>query len=398
MSTAQSTPPTSAPPPTSRRGQSTAASGRAAWASTSGVEKFSPPAFLIGLVGLAITGYALYATMFVLNEFANDIPKAVQMVIGIVAGVGGAFFLFMFLNKAIEALPGKWEERFKPYVFLLPALGLISTFLVYPAVQTIIYSFANRDSTEWVGLQNYSNVLGDSGFRSTIINNVLWLLVVPAGTVIVGLYVATLADKLPERLEKIAKSIIFLPMAISFVGAATIWRFIYDYQPPGRPQIGLLNEIITQLGFEPVSWLQISTGSLNSFLLMVILIWLQTGLAMVLLSAAIKSVPEETLEAARIDGAGERKIFFQIVVPQIRGTIITVFVTVLILVLKVFDIVYVMTNGRDNTNVIGLAFFQQIFQFGNNGVASAIVVILIVAVIPVLIYQVRHFRAEEAER
>lgn len=397
MSTAQSAPPPTAPPPTSGRPPAPAAT-RSMWASTSGAERFSPVGFTVGVIGLAVTLYALYAAMFFLDQFSGDLPKLAQMVIGIVAGVGGAFLLFMFLNKIVEALAQRWEERLKPYVFLLPAIGLIGVFLVYPAAQTIVYSFANDDSSAWVGLDNYADIFGNPDFRSTILNNLLWLLVVPAGTVVIGLYVATLADKLPARLEKIAKSIIFLPMAISFVGAATIWRFIYDYQPPGRPQIGVLNGIITQLGFEPVSWLQVSSGSLNDFLLMVILIWLQTGLAMVLLSAAIKSVPEETLEAARIDGAGERKIFFQIVVPQIRGTIITVFVTVLILVLKVFDIVYVMTAGNFKTNVIGLAFFQQIFQFGNNGVAAAIVVILMIAIIPVLIYQVRHFRAEEANR
>ena len=395
MSTTQSTPPPpAAPPPAPPPARAPAVPKRTVWSSTSGDERFGGVVFAIGVVGVAAVLYALGITMQALDIY--DVPKLLQIVVAVIGGVGGAYLLFMFLNKIVEALPLRWEERLKPYAFLLPALALIGVFLVYPAVQTIIYSFANDDSTAFVGLQNYQDIFSDSDFRTTIFNNLLWLLVVPAGTVVIGLFVATLADKLPPQLEKIAKSIIFLPMAISFVGAATIWRFIYDYRPPGRPQIGLLNEIITKLGFEPVSWLQVSTGSLNDFLLMVILIWLQTGLAMVLLSAAIKSVPEETLEAARIDGAGERKIFFQIVVPQIRGTIITVFVTVLILVLKVFDIVYVMTNGRDDTNVIALGFFQQIFQFGNNGLAAAIVVVLIVAIIPVLVYQVRHFRAEEA--
>ena len=353
---------------------------------------------LIGLAGVVVTCIVAGNLFIILGgETAlGEIPKLLQAVIAIVAGLGGSMALFFFVNMAAEGLARRWEERVKPYVFLLPAYGLIGLFIVYPTILTINNSFANDDTTEFVGVSNYTEILGDPSFRETLLNNLLWIIIVPATTVFIGLIVAVLADKLNERGEKLAKSLVFLPMAISFVGAATIWRFIYDYRPPGRPQIGLLNEIITKLGFEPVSWLQVSTGSLNDFLLMVILIWLQTGLAMVLLSAAIKSVPEETLEAARIDGAGERKIFFQIVVPQIRGTIITVFVTVLILVLKVFDIVYVMTNGRDGTNVIALGFFQQIFQFGNNGLAAAIVVVLIVAIIPVLVYQVRHFRAEEA--
>ncbi len=182
------------------------------------------------------------------------------------------------------------------------------------------------------------------------------------------------------------------------MGAAAIWRFVYDYASGGDTQIGILNAILEAVGLDAVAWLQLSEFNVNDFLLMVILIWLQTGFAMVLLSAAIKGVPEETLEAARIDGATELQTFFHVVVPQIRGTLITVFITVFILVMKVFDVVYVMTNGQFGTNVIGLEFFKQIFQFGNNGVASAIVVLLLLAVIPVLYYQVRQFRHEEATR
>jgi alpha-glucoside transport system permease protein len=184
-------------------------------------------------------------------------------------------------------------------------------------------------------------------------------------------------------------------MAISFVGAATIWRFVYD---AGSNNIGLQNAVVGLVGIDPVRWLQTETFSLNDMLLMVILVWLQVGFSMVLLSAAIKSVPEETLEAARIDGASELQTFFRVVVPQIRGTLISVFITVLILVMKVFDVVYVMTNGEFGTNVIGLEFFKQIFQFSNNGIASAIVVLLMLAIIPVLIYQVRYFKEEEATR
>ncbi len=285
-----------------------------------------------------------------------------------------------------------------PYAFLLPALGLLTAFLIYPTIQTIIYSFANRDSTAWVGLQNYADVLTDPEFINTITNTLLWLAIVPAVTVVIGLIVAVLADKLSPTWEKVAKSLIFLPMAISMVGAATIWRFVYAFAPEGRPQIGLLNALWTTLGFNPVSWLQTSGLNFNDILLMVILIWLQAGFAMVLLSASIKGVPEDTLEAARIDGATEVKIFFQVVMPQIRGTIIAVFITVLLMVLKVFDIVYVITNGNFETNVIAVSFIQQIFQFGQNGLASAIVVILLVAVMPALYWQVRQFREEEANR
>jgi alpha-glucoside transport system permease protein len=351
---------------------------------------------LIGAIGLAATITALVIGLQALYLYPPN--KLLQVPIGVLGGVGGAVLLFYFLNMLVESLPGRTSRGLLPYAFLLPAFGLIGLMLIYPSVQTIIYSFANNTSEAWVGFTNYRDIFGDSQFRSTLVNNLLWIAIVPAVTVAIGLAVAQIADKLSPTLEKIAKSIIFVPMAISFVGAATIWRFVYDYSSPGQPQLGLLNAIVTGLGFDPVTWLQTASFNLNDIMLMVILVWLQTGFAMVLLSAAIKSVPEDTLEAARLDGASEWKIFWQVVVPQIRGTLITVFITVLILVLKVFDIIYVMTGGRYDTNVIGVAFFQEIFTFGNNGRASAIVVVLLLAIIPVLIYQVRHFRAEEAER
>lgn len=350
---------------------------------------------LIGLVGLAVTLYLMVTAFQAIVVF--DLAKLVQALVAIVAGVGGAMSLFYFLNMTVEGLPQRAEGRVKPYIFVLPAVAFIGLFLVYPTVQTIVYSFADDESTAWVGLQNYQDVLGDPDFRETLFNNFLWILIVPAVTVALGLMVAVLADKLSDSWEKTSKAVIFLPMAISFVGAATIWRFVYDNKV-GDPQIGLQNAIISALGFDPVSWLQLDTFSVNDMLLMVILVWLQVGFSMVLLSAAIKSVPEETIEAARIDGASEVQSFFRVVVPQIRGTLITVFITVLILVMKVFDVVYVMTGGDFGTNVIGLEFFLQIFQFGNNGIAAAIVVLLMLAVIPVLIYQVRHFREEEATR
>lgn len=355
----------------------------------------NPVKLIVGLVGLVVTVYVMVTAFQAITVF--DMPKLLQAVVAILAGVGGTALLFYVLNLTVEGLPQRAEIVLKPYMFVLPAVLFIGLFLIYPTVQTIVYSFADDESQAWVGLQNYQDVLGDPDFRETLFNNLLWILIVPAVTVAMGLLVAVLADKLTANWEKTSKSIIFLPMAISFVGAATIWRFVYD-QDVGATQIGLQNAIIGVLGFDPVSWLQVEEFNINDMLLMVILIWLQVGFSMVLLSAAIKSVPEETIEAARIDGASEMQTFFRVVVPQIRGTLITVFITVLILVMKVFDVVYVMTGGDFGTNVIGLEFFLQIFQFGNNGIASAIVVLLMIAVIPVLIYQVRHFREEEATR
>ncbi|HET7327892.1 MAG TPA: sugar ABC transporter permease [Nocardioidaceae bacterium] len=324
--------------------------------------------------------------------------KILNALIAIVLGVGGITVLYFVLNALVERLPGRWERRLKPFVFIGPAVLVVGLFLVYPAVQTVIYSFANDQSTAWVGFENYTSLFGDVGFRSALFNNLLWIVVVPTMAVIIGLLVAVLADKLGPRTESLSKSVIFLPMAISFVGAATIWGFIYDANLRGGEQVGLLNAIVVALGFDPVVWLQQSQWAINDLLLMVIMVWLQAGFAMVLLSAAIKNVPDDTIEAARIDGASETKIFFQVIVPQIWATVLVVFTTVLILVMKIFDIVYVMTNGAFDTEVIANTFFKQLFEFGNNGRAAAVVVVLMIAVIPLMVYQVRRFRAEEAGR
>ena len=358
----------------------------------------------VGTVGLVVSLYVVVTVFQALALFADDIPRLLQGVIAVIAGVGGAALLFYFINMLVEGFPRRFSEGVIPYAFLLPAMLLIGVMLIYPTVQTINFSFADADSEVYVGLQNYIDVFQDPDFQESIFNNILWLIIVPAVTVVIGVVVAVLADKLSTNGEKISKSFIFVPMAISFVGAAAIWSLIYQYDPPGDTQTGLLNAIWVGLGnlvgasVEPVAWLSVSTFSLNDILLMVIVIWLQAGFSMILLSSAIKGVPEETIEAARIDGANEFQIFRQVVIPQIRGTMITVFITVLIMVLKIFDIVYVTTNGRDGTNVIANLFFQEIFRTGDNGIASAIVVILLIAGMPVLIYQVRHFRREETER
>jgi alpha-glucoside transport system permease protein len=322
--------------------------------------------------------------------------KLLTALLAIIAGVGGITLLFFLLNLLVERLPGRWEQRVKPYVFILPAVAVVGLFLVYPAIQTVVYSFANDRSTAWVGLDNYAALAASEDFRSALVNNLLWIIVVPTMSVVIGLLVATFADRLSPRAESFSKSLIFLPMAISFVGAGTIWGLVYDANLTGGEQIGILNGVVTAFGGDPVVWLQQSQWSINDFLMMVIMIWLQAGFAMVLLSAAIKSVPVDTLEAARIDGATELQIFFRVVIPQIRSTMLVVFTTILILVMKIFDIVYVLTNGRFDTEVIANLFFKQLFEFGNNGNAAAVVVVLMIAVVPLMAYQMRQFRAEEA--
>jgi alpha-glucoside transport system permease protein len=322
--------------------------------------------------------------------------KILNALIAVGVGIAAAVVLYWLLDRLAKATGSKWEQRIKPYLYILPAYAALVFYLVYPAVQTAVFSFANNTSTEWVGLENYTDLLQSNGFRDTLFNTLLWMAVVPVLTVALGLAIAVLADRLQPRWENASKTIIFLPMAISFVGAGTVWGLIYNYRPEGREQIGLQNAIVTALGFDPVAWLQTSDFHINSFFLMIMLLWAQVGFSMVLLSAAVKGVPVDTLEAARIDGADERSVFFRVVVPQIWGTVLTVYVTTLIGVMKIFDIVYVMTNGGFNTNVIGNEFFNQLFTNANNGRAAAIVVLLMLATVPIMWYQVRNFRREES--
>ncbi|HET7690961.1 MAG TPA: sugar ABC transporter permease [Nocardioidaceae bacterium] len=324
--------------------------------------------------------------------------KFLTTIVTVLAGIGAALILYWLLNKLAELMPSKYEEKLKPYFYILPAYTAIAIWLLYPAVQTVVYSFKTKvgfPAESWVGTQNYSDLLGSEQFRQTLINTLLWLAVVPVVTVILGLAIATLTDRLKPRAEYLVKTIIFMPMAISMVGAATVWALVYDYRNSGN-QVGIQNAVWTSIGGEPVAWLQTSDFKLNSFLLMVMLLWSTIGFGMVLLSAAVKSVPTETLEAARIDGANERQIFFRVIVPQIWPTVITVFITTLIGTMKVFDIVFVMTNGNFNTNVIANEFWLQFFNNNNKGAAAAIVVMLMVAILPIMYYQARSFRKQEA--
>jgi alpha-glucoside transport system permease protein len=324
--------------------------------------------------------------------------KLINTLLTVVAGVAAALVLYWILNKIAELLPRKWEDWLKPYLYILPAVGAIAVFVVYPGIQTVVYSFANAQSTQWVGFKNYSSLFSSGGFQQTLLTTVVWIIVAPVAAVLLGLLVATLVDKLRPRGEKTAKTIVFFPMAISAVGAAVVWRFVYAYSPPGQPQVGIQNAIVTAFGGQPVPWLEQREFYINTFFLIIMFLWLQVGFSMVLLSAAIKGVPTETVEAGRVDGANERQIFRRVVVPQIMPTVVTVYVTVLIGVMKLFDVVYVMTNGAFNTNVLATEFFNQMFTNFNYGVAAAIVVILMIAVIPVMIFQVHQFRVQEANR
>jgi alpha-glucoside transport system permease protein len=317
----------------------------------------------------------------------KNVAKLVLAAVALIVGVGGIWFFYAGLNAVVMRLSAMWRGRLLPWVFVGPALALLAIYLVWPAVSTIVKSL-----TEGGGLANYEWALTTPANHDMYFNNLLWLIVGVAGSVGFGLLIAGLVDRV--RYESVAKIFIFLPLAISLVGASVIWRFIYAWKPPSQPQYGLLNAIWTGLGQEPVPWVQTPEFHINTFALIFILIWLQTGFAMVVLSAAIKGVPTEITEAASLDGATERQKFVNIIVPMIKGSLITVTITTAIVVLKIFDIVYVMTGGRFNTDVVAHQMIFQAFQFFNVGRASALAVILFVAVLPLMLINIRNIRRE----
>jgi alpha-glucoside transport system permease protein len=331
---------------------------------------------------------------FLRDEEAN---RLVVVGVAIVVGVGGVFSLFWAMNRAVDLLPEHFREGVRPYVFVGPALVILAVFLIYPVVNTVMISFADAQGQSFIGLDNYKFVFTDGSMLKAIRNTVGWIVIVPAVAVSIGLVFATLADRL-RRGEAVAKALIFLPMAISFAGASITFRLIYSFRPEGfGDNIGLLNGIMTGLGQEPVAWLQLQPW--NNLLLMVVMIWMQTGFAMVVLSAAIKAIPDEIIEAARIDGASEFQVFRRIIVPTITPTIVVVTTYMVINAMKVFDIVFVMGNAdADGTMVIAERMIRWFFISGHDGRGAAIAVILFLAVIPVMVWNVRKFREAEAIR
>lgn len=332
-----------------------------------------------------------------------------QALLAIIVGVGALLVYYFGTNWILDTAladrmtpqgvvmtgRSRLREAIRPWLFVGPAIFLLGLFLVYPAIQTVIMSFFNATSSNFVGLRNYQWAFNDGEFLQAVGNNILWLLFVPFVSTALGLIIAVLADNV--RWGTIAKSLIFMPMAISFVGASVIWKFVYDYRGPGATQIGVVNALVTHLGGQPQAWLTISFW--NNFFLMVILVWIQTGFAMVLLAAALRGVPDETIEAARIDGAGEVAIFFRIMIPQIMGTILVVWTTITIVVLKVFDIVLAMTNGQWDTEVLANLMYDWMFRGGGDfGRGSMLATILMIGVIPIMIWNIRNFRKEETNR
>ncbi len=345
----------------------------------------------IAIIIPAITFVVLWRGFIFLRD--SDAPQWIIVIVAIVWGVGGVAALYFVANWLVEKLSPVWTRRLQPFVFVGPAVAILFWYLALPVVRTFILSLQNEDSSKFVGFKNYIDVFTERVMLEAFRNNLLWILFGATASIVMGLLVAYLADK--SRFETFAKAMIFLPMAISMVGAGVIWNFIYEVKDINSAQIGLLNAIWVGLGGQPQAW----TANLqpwNNLFLILIMIWLQTGYAMVIFSAAIKGVPEEILEAAQVDGATEGQVFFKILIPSIMPVIITVGTTVVIFTLKIFDVVWVMTGGQFSTQVIATQFYRELFTARNAGYGSTIAIILLIAVVPVMIYNLRQFREQEA--
>lgn len=329
---------------------------------------------------------------------------AFQGLITIVFGVGGCLGYFWLSNQFLDRVvfPAKGvnigrninrANLVRPWLFLFPAIVALGLYLVYPVFETLRLSLTERipgGGYEFVWFNNYVQMFGEPKFWEALKNNFLWLLIVPAASTVFGLVVAQLTDRI--RWGSLAKSMVFMPMAISFVGAAVIWKLVYDFRPIEQEQIGVLNAVYVALGGEPQTWLTVPFW--NSLLLMVVLIWIQTGFAMVILSAALRGIPEETVEAAIVDGANPFQIFFKIKIPQIYGTIIVVWTTITLVVLKIFDIVFAMTNGQWETQVLANYMYDKLFRANDWGVGSASAMVIMLLVTPILVWNVLNARKE----
>ncbi|MFE3457768.1 carbohydrate ABC transporter permease [Nocardiopsis aegyptia] len=316
-------------------------------------------------------------------SFLNDLPKVVWMLIGI-----ASFLAVIGLMLVVIDIPRTRRDRWQAVLFLAPALILLVGGVVYPVLRTTMLSFYDRSGTEFVGLTNYLWMFRRPEILLVLRNTLLWVVFAPVLATAVGLLYAVLIDR--SRFESIAKSLVFMPMAISLVGASIIWRFVFAYRPADQEQYGLFNQIVVWLGGEPRLWLL--DQPLNTFLLILVLIWVQAGFAMVVMSAAIKAIPSEIVEAARIDGAGPWQLFSRITLPSVWPTLLVVVVTITVQTLKVFDIVRTMTGGNYGTSVIANEMYSQAFQQGQVGQGSALAVFLFVLVVPLVILQIRRTR------
>ncbi len=323
-----------------------------------------------------------------------DAERLTQLVI-VLIGVPIVLVGYVALVEwVVQRLPPKRQPQVRPWLWIGPAVALLILYLVYPTLNTVYLSLLNAKSTDFVGLENYVYAVTNHDMRSAMLNNVLWLVFFTGFTVAFGLLIAVLTDRVPY--ESAAKALIFLPMAISSVAAGVIWKFMYDYRPAGQAQTGTLNALVTTFGAKPQTWLINWPG--NNAALIFVGVWMMAGFAMVILSAGLKGISDEVLEAARVDGANEWNVFWRIKLPLLSSTIAVVATTIIISALKTFDIVYVMTNGNFNTDVVARLMYQELFNVRDYGRASAISVVLLVAIIPIMIINIRRFREQEAIR
>ena len=321
----------------------------------------------------------------------DRIILAAVVVIGVPVVLVGYITL---IEGLLRAVPGRGQANVRPWLWLAPCLAFLIFFWIYPAINTFIISFYGPNSDKFVGLANYQYFFTDPNTLSALRNNVIWLIFGTGLTVVLGLLIAVLTDRVPY--ESLAKALVFLPMAISMVAAGVIWRFMYTYQPPGTSQTGTLNALLTALGGQPQAWLV--NQPINNFALIFAFVWMWTGFCMVILSAGLKGISTEILEAARVDGANELQVFRSIIVPMLAPTLAVVTTTMAITVLKLFDLVYVMTNGNFDTEVIANRMYKEMFNVRDFGRASSIAIVLLLAIVPVLLFNLRQFRAQEAMR
>jgi alpha-glucoside transport system permease protein len=289
--------------------------------------------------------------------------------------------------------------RLSPWLWLLPALVFVSVFLIYPVIATLRLSFMNANSTAYVGFENYKYIFTNPATQDALLNNILWILLFTLLVLGLGLLFAVLSGRV--RYEAVAKAVIFIPMAISFVAASVIWKFMYAYKPGGFEQIGLVNEIATKVGLRPTAWLVEqavpytnhvlpSPFHTNNVAIILVGVWMWTGFAMVILSAGLKGLSTEVLEAARVDGATEWQVVRRIIIPMLAPTIAVVATTLIIQALKIFDIVWVTTSGNFNTDVIATMMYKQMFNYQDFGRAGALAVILLLAIVPIMLISVRR--------
>lgn len=299
--------------------------------------------------------------------------------------------IVLFIASRIR---GKGSDRWIGYLYLLPVLLMLSVGLVYPGLRTIYESFFDAHGSAFIGIDNYKFIFTSGELRRVLGNTLIWVVLVPFLATAIGLIYSILVDK--SRFESFAKALVFLPMAISMVAAGVIWKFMYEYRvdQPKVQQIGLINQIIVWLGGKPVQLLITDTWGLNTLLLIVVFIWIQAGFAMTVLSAAVKAIPDDIIEAARLDGVNAWSMFVKITLPSVRPTIVVVLTTIAIGTLKVFDVVRTMTGGNFNTSVIANEFYSQLIRADNQGLAAALAVILFVLVTPIVIYNIRSVRQE----